>query len=74
MRSLDRFWSKVDESILIQKSRINWISLGDSNSKKKKFTAIKIRKARNRLAMLYNEHDEALTDTAEIQEEIVNFY
>lgn len=28
-----RYWSKIEDSILRQKSRINWLKLGDANTK-----------------------------------------
>ena len=44
-------WSHVDESILIQKSRISWLFMGDSNSKLF-FTRVEIRNARNKITLL----------------------
>nr|CCA65981.1 hypothetical protein [Beta vulgaris subsp. vulgaris] len=68
-----RKWSTIDESILKQKSRIQWLSLGDSNSKFF-FTAIKVRKARNKIVLLQNDRGDQLTENTEIQNEICNFY
>lgn len=41
-----RHWARVDVCILKQKSRIDWIAHGDTNSKLF-FTAAKVRKAKN---------------------------
>lgn len=51
--------ARIDDSILKQKSRINWIFHGDTNSKLF-FTAGKVRKARNNIILLYNEEGEML--------------
>ncbi|XP_010686874.1 uncharacterized protein LOC104901029 [Beta vulgaris subsp. vulgaris] len=54
-------WSHIDESILMQKSRINWLSMGDSNSKFF-FTATRVRNARNKISLLHNSQEVVLTD------------
>ncbi|XP_019108013.1 uncharacterized protein LOC109136392 [Beta vulgaris subsp. vulgaris] len=68
-----RHWSKVDDSILKQKSRIDGITHGDTNSKLF-FIAAKVRKARNNISVLYNDQGVLLSKPEEIQEEIVGFY
>lgn len=68
-----RHWSKVDDSIMKQKSRIDWMTHRDTNSKLF-FTATKVRKARNNISILYNDQGVLLTKPEEIQEEIVGFY
>lgn len=55
-----RKWSSIDESILQQKSRVNWLSLGDSNSMFF-ITAIKVRKARNKIVTIHNDREVQLT-------------
>lgn len=67
-----RHCSQVEESILQQKSRINWLSLGDSNSKFF-FTAVKIRKARNNLTLIQNDLGDIIPSLEGIQKEMVKF-
>lgn len=58
-------WSHIDESILKQKSRINWLSMGDSNSKFF-LTATKVRNIRNKIFLLHNSQGVVLTDLQDI--------
>ncbi|XP_057247508.1 uncharacterized protein LOC130589895 [Beta vulgaris subsp. vulgaris] len=54
-----RYWSNIEESILRQKARINWLSQGDANTKFF-FAAIKTRKAKNKIAQIQNDQGENL--------------
>lgn len=63
----------MEESIIRQKSRINWLAKRDANTKIF-FTAVKVRQARNRIGMLKNCQGDCLTSTGAIQEEIISFY
>ena len=68
-----RYWSQIEESILRQKSRIRWLSQGDTNSKFF-FTAMKTRKANNKIVQIQTEQGEVLTNPNDIQGEIVGFF
>lgn len=46
-----RHWSNIEDRILPQKSRINWVKLGDANTKFV-FAATKARLAHDRINML----------------------
>ncbi|XP_010694925.1 uncharacterized protein LOC104907663 [Beta vulgaris subsp. vulgaris] len=72
---LDRLrkWSRIEGSILQQKVSINWITLGDSNSKFF-FTAVKVRNTRNKITMIHSTQGDLLTETTAIQNEITSFY
>lgn len=59
------YWSQVEESILRQKSRITWLTQGDSNSKFF-FTTMKARKAKNKITQIQNAHGESLTKPEDI--------
>lgn len=61
-----RHWSRVEESILRHQSRIQWLSLGDANTKIF-FTATKVRKARNKIVVLQNEEGDLLHNKDDIQ-------
>lgn len=54
------------------KSRINWLSMGDSNSEFF-FTTVKIQKAKNNINLLQNDQGEIITPPDEIQHEMVSF-
>ncbi|XP_056685902.1 uncharacterized protein [Spinacia oleracea] len=58
---------------LKQKSRIQWLKTGDSNTKFF-FTAVKERYARNSIDVLYDANGRKLTTAAEIKDEIKTFY
>ncbi|XP_059306176.1 uncharacterized protein LOC132057559 [Lycium ferocissimum] len=65
-------WNLVEESILRQKSRAQWIKLGDANNKY--FSAvIKDRTNRKQLVELTSLTDIKLTEPQDIQEEVINF-
>ncbi|XP_021866145.1 uncharacterized protein [Spinacia oleracea] len=63
----------VQESAYRQKSRIQWLQIGDSNSKFF-FSAMKERQARNSIDVLYDSSGKKLTTMQEIKGEISQFY
>ncbi|XP_009612473.1 uncharacterized protein [Nicotiana tomentosiformis] len=66
-------WNLLGESILRQKSRAQWIQLGDSNSKY--FAAVmKERSQRKQIMELNSLSGAKLTDLKELRDEIVSFY
>lgn len=64
---------KTEEAILRQKSRVQWLQLGDQN-----YTffhrALKIRHARNHVSVLYNDQGQKLESIADIKEEAVRYF
>ncbi|XP_021849287.2 uncharacterized protein [Spinacia oleracea] len=72
LRQLKKFLS-VQESAYKQKSRIQWLKLGDSNSKVF-FSAMKERYSTNSIDVLYDSQGTKLTTETEITEEIGKFY
>jgi hypothetical protein len=68
-----RKWNFIEESALKQKSRIQWLKLGDSNNH---FfhAAMKARYNTNRINLLYNAQGDRLEDPVGIQQEILHFY
>lgn len=67
-----RYWSKIEDNILHQKSRITWLTQGDSNTKFF-FAAVKIRKAQNSINMLQAAQG-IITSPEDIHQELVQFY
>ncbi|KAK6790547.1 hypothetical protein RDI58_009628 [Solanum bulbocastanum] len=66
-------WSMIEESVLRQKSRINWIQLGDENNKY--FSAIiKERTQRKQIRGITSLDGQMLYEPQEIQNEFVLFY
>ncbi|XP_056695388.1 uncharacterized protein [Spinacia oleracea] len=63
----------IQESAYRQKARIQWLQVGDSNSKFF-FSAMKERIARNSIDILYDDSRKKLSTTQEIQEEVSSFY
>ncbi|XP_056691836.1 uncharacterized protein [Spinacia oleracea] len=63
----------IQESAYRQKARIQWLQVGDSNSKFF-FSAMKERIARNSIDILYDDSLKKLSTTREIQEEVSSFY
>ncbi|XP_056688387.1 uncharacterized protein [Spinacia oleracea] len=72
MESLKKFLD-VQESGYRQKSRIQWLKLGDSNTKFF-FTALKERYSTNTIDMLYDSNGNKLTTASDIKENIRSFY
>ncbi|XP_021719374.1 uncharacterized protein LOC110687055 [Chenopodium quinoa] len=68
-----KYWINTYESILKQKSRVDWIKLGDSNSHYF-FSVLNQRKNRNRIDSIYINDDIILKDPAMVQAEIIGFY
>ncbi|XP_057249329.1 uncharacterized protein LOC130590789 [Beta vulgaris subsp. vulgaris] len=66
-------WSHVEESILHQKSRINWLQKGDANTKLF-FTATKARHGQNRIELIIADDGRIVKDAGAIREEILDFY
>lgn len=66
-------WSLMEESILKQKSRYKWIKLGDSNTKYFS-VVVKDKRQQNQVVELTALHGSRLTDSKEIEEEIIQFY
>ena len=66
-------WLRVEEAAWRQKYRIQWLKLGDQNTKFF-FSAVKQRRAMNKITMLYDHHDNLITDPDLIVLEIVRFY
>ncbi|XP_021732888.1 uncharacterized protein LOC110699669 [Chenopodium quinoa] len=64
-----KHWNDIQESIFKQKSRINWIKLGDGNSHYF-FLVMKNRQARNRI----DSNQVSLKDPDSISNEIISFY
>ena len=68
-----RHWSHIEESILQQKSRINWLQQGDANSKLF-FTATKARHVHNRIEMIIADDGRIVKDAEAVKDEILAFY
>ena len=66
-------WLNIEESIYKQKSRIQWLQAGDSNSKVF-FAAMKERQVRNTIDVLYLSTGAKLDQAANIQKELNQFY
>nr|XP_016498778.1 PREDICTED: uncharacterized protein LOC107817461 [Nicotiana tabacum] len=66
-------WSKVEKSIYRQKSRIQWLQLGDVNTIFF-YASIKNRTARNQIKKLKNYVGDWMQTKAEVKEEILGFY
>ncbi|XP_070028931.1 uncharacterized protein [Nicotiana sylvestris] len=66
-------WLIVKESVLKQKSRLQWLKLGDSNTAY--FRAyMKNRQARNNIGRITNSTGQILQSSTEVEEEILSFY
>lgn len=66
-------WEGVYERVLKQKSRAQWISYGDKNSKYF-FAHLKARQARNKITSIYTKHGQKLTDPNLIQQKFIGFF
>ncbi|XP_021767725.1 uncharacterized protein LOC110732115 [Chenopodium quinoa] len=68
-----KHWNDFQESIFKQKSRINWVKLGDGNSHYF-FSVMKTRQARNRIDSIFDSNQVFLKDPDVISHEIISFY
>ncbi|XP_056688098.1 uncharacterized protein [Spinacia oleracea] len=68
-----RKWLKVDEIALRQKSRIQWLQVGDSNHHYF-FSSLKERNRINRISILYDAKGNKLVYDEAIQKEVISFY
>nr|XP_016515087.1 PREDICTED: uncharacterized protein LOC107831807 [Nicotiana tabacum] len=66
-------WSGIEESIYKQKSRIQWLKKGDSNTSYF-FASVKHRYSQNHIRNLKNDQGERLHTEAEIIKEITGYY
>lgn len=66
-------WSNVEEQVLKQKSRANWIACGDSNSKYF-HVQWKLRTSKNFIASVYNDNGVKLTDPVQVENEFISFF
>lgn len=63
----------VEEKLLMQKSRIQWLALGDQNTTFY-YHAVQDRTARNNINVLYTEAGEVLTEPSDIRKEAVGYF
>ncbi|XP_021721083.1 uncharacterized protein LOC110688652 [Chenopodium quinoa] len=68
-----KYWRSVQESIYRKKARVQWVKLGDSNTKYF-FSTMKQRQARNKIDSLLTEHHVLLKTPSDVEKEIVSFY
>ncbi|XP_070054708.1 uncharacterized protein [Nicotiana tomentosiformis] len=66
-------WLEFEESVLKQKSRIQWFKLGDSNTSYL-YACVKNKQAKNHICRLTNSVGQILQSAIEVEEEILNFY
>ncbi|XP_049381354.1 uncharacterized protein LOC125845909 [Solanum stenotomum] len=66
-------WSMIKENIYKQKSRVQWLKLGDENNAYF-FASVKGRKAQNQINMLTKEDDIVIREATSITKEAVGFY
>ncbi|XP_048503107.1 uncharacterized protein LOC125498852 [Beta vulgaris subsp. vulgaris] len=69
-----RFWSRVEDSILIQKYRIKWVKVGDDANAKFFFAATRARNAYNRIVLLNDDEGRQISGDQAIIDEILGFY
>lgn len=66
-------WSNIEEQVLKQMSRADWITCGDSNSKY--FHAQwKMRTSRNAITTIYREDGTKVTDPIQLENEFISFF
>lgn len=66
-------WLNVEESILRQKSRVQWLKLGDGNTTYL-HVSLKNRISQNRITSLTSARGSIMTNSKDIEEEIIGFY
>ncbi|XP_021747410.1 uncharacterized protein LOC110713262 [Chenopodium quinoa] len=60
-----KYWTGIQESIYKQKSRVEWVKLGDANNHYF-FSMMKQRHSRNRINSIYNEKDVLIRDPSQV--------
>lgn len=63
----------VEEKFLLQKSRIQWLTVGDQNTTFYHHV-VQERTSRNNISVLYNERGEVLLDPEDIKQEAVRYF
>lgn len=66
-------WSMVEESILKQKSSVQWLKLGDSNTTYF-YACMKNRQTQNHISKLINSAGQIIHNVDEVKEKILKFY
>jgi len=66
-------WVKVEENIMRQKSRVQWLKLGDGNTTYF-HASLKSRIAQNRRTSLISANGSIVTTTNDIEDEVLGFY
>ncbi|XP_070015409.1 uncharacterized protein [Nicotiana sylvestris] len=66
-------WLMVEESIMKQKSRVQWLNLGDSNTVFY-HACMKNRQARNNIGRLIDSNGDIVQNPEEVKAKILNFY
>ncbi|CAJ2651355.1 unnamed protein product [Trifolium pratense] len=66
-------WQEIEEKILKQKSKLEWLKLGDGNNSYF-HASIKTRSASKNMNVLYTEDGTQLTTQDDIEEEVMSFY
>jgi hypothetical protein len=65
--------AEVEESFLRKKSRLQWLNLGDKNSKFF-FNSVKGFHSRNRILSIHDDNGMCLTDAREVKDTIVSYF
>lgn len=68
-----QYWMSIQESIYKQKERVEWIKLGDSNSKYF-YSVMKHRQCRNRIDSIFTEAGELLKAPDPVANEMISLY
>ncbi|XP_056698287.1 uncharacterized protein [Spinacia oleracea] len=68
-----RKWLAIEEQALKQKSRVQWVKVGDSNHQFF-YSAMKERFCINKVHLLHGDGGVEITDLTEIQSKIIDFY
>ncbi|XP_019238759.1 PREDICTED: uncharacterized protein LOC109218817 [Nicotiana attenuata] len=66
-------WSIIEERVLKQKARVNWIDYGDSNSKYF-YAQLKIRASKNSITTVYNDMGARVTEPKAVEKEFITFF
>ncbi|XP_070006032.1 uncharacterized protein [Nicotiana sylvestris] len=73
LQKLKEKWRIIEEKILRQKARVNWIDHGNSNSKYF-YAQLKIRANKNTITSVYNELGVKITDPKAVEKEFTCFF